>query len=52
MDHRAHVRQVLEIIQKNQLVVKLEKCQLPHQVVAYLGHVICEVDPNKGAGGK
>lgn len=39
-EHLSHVRQVFEILHKEQWKVKLSKCAFGQQSVAYLGHVI------------
>lgn len=36
----AHLAQVLEILKKHQLFVKLQKCSFAQKEVNYLGHVI------------
>jgi len=39
-DHRQHVREVLELLRKNQLYAKASKCELFKSRVEFLGHVI------------
>ena len=39
-DHRRHVREVLELLRKNQLYAKASKCELFKSRVEFLGHVI------------
>jgi hypothetical protein len=41
-EHREHLREVLEILRKNQLYAKLQKCQLFKRSVTFLGHVLNE----------
>ena len=38
--HLLHVREVLSILQKHQLVVNQKKCHLGRTSVKYLGHII------------
>ena len=50
-EHKCHVRQVLELLRKDQWKVKLSKCAFGQSKVAYLGHVISAqgvaTDPSK-----
>ena len=39
-EHRAHLRQVLQILQDNQLYAKLSKCSFGQSSVAFLGHTL------------
>jgi hypothetical protein len=41
-EHREHLREVLEILRKNQLYAKPQKCQLFKRSVTFLGHVLDE----------
>jgi hypothetical protein len=41
-DHRRHVREVLELLRKNQLYAKASKCELIKSSVEFLGHMIDE----------
>ena len=41
-DHRRHVREVLELLRKNQLYAKASKCELIKSRVEFLGHMIDE----------
>lgn len=41
-EHKQHLRQVLDILRKNQLYAKLPKCQLFKRSVNFLGHVLDE----------
>lgn len=38
--HRAHLREVLSILQTHNLFVRREKCQFGQDSINYLGHVI------------
>jgi hypothetical protein len=38
--HLVHLRQVFELLQKDQWLVKLSKCRFAQESIAYLGHVI------------
>ncbi|KAL0351494.1 UNVERIFIED_CONTAM: Retrovirus-related Pol polyprotein from transposon [Sesamum calycinum] len=42
-DHLVQLRQTLEVLRRNQLLVKRNKCQFGQRQVEYLGHVITEV---------
>lgn len=42
MEHKHHVREVLDILRENQLYAKLSKCQLFQSSVTFLGHVLSE----------
>lgn len=50
-EHLSHIRQVLEILRKEQWKVKLSKCDFAKQSISYLGHVIStegvSTDPSK-----
>lgn len=50
-EHLEHIRQVFEILKKEQLYCKLAKCEFMKEKVAYLGHIINEhgvqPDPSK-----
>ncbi|XP_024019017.1 uncharacterized protein LOC112090912 [Morus notabilis] len=50
-EHWRHLERVFKILEKNQLVVKKEKCSLAKSEVHYLGHIICvgevKADPTK-----
>ncbi|XP_062153129.1 uncharacterized protein LOC133861362 [Alnus glutinosa] len=50
-EHRLHLREVLGILQTNQLFVRREKCQFGQGSVSYLGHMISSqgvaMDPEK-----
>lgn len=50
-DHKKHVKQVLQTLQDNKLLVEPEKCQFYTQKVTFLGHVITpgkvQMDPEK-----
>jgi hypothetical protein len=50
-EHKCHVRQVLELLRKDQWKVKLSKCAFGQSQVSYLGHVISArgvaTDPTK-----
>ena len=39
-EHLRHIRQVLEILQREQLYCKLPKCEFMRREVTYLGHII------------
>lgn len=41
-EHKEHLHQVLEILRKNHLYAKLQKCQLFKRSVTFLGHVLDE----------
>jgi hypothetical protein len=41
-EHREHLREVLEILRKNRLYAKPQKCQLFKRSVTFLGHVLNE----------
>ncbi|XP_019170443.1 PREDICTED: uncharacterized protein LOC109166012 [Ipomoea nil] len=49
--HWEHLREVLDIMKKNQLLAKLSKCSFAKKEVEYLGHIISEnglqTDPGK-----
>ncbi|XP_019153739.1 PREDICTED: uncharacterized protein LOC109150304 [Ipomoea nil] len=49
--HWKHLKEVLEIMKENQLLVKLSKCSFAKKEVEYLGHIISEeglqTDPGK-----
>jgi len=40
IEHRKHVKEVLNILRKNELYAKLPKCQLFQSKVTFLGHVL------------
>jgi hypothetical protein len=48
-DHIKHVDKVLQILENNQLYVKISKCSFGKQEVEYLGHIVSregvKVDP-------
>nr|XP_040252089.1 uncharacterized protein LOC109754163 [Aegilops tauschii subsp. strangulata] len=50
-DHLAHLRQVLELLRRDQWMVKRSKCEFGQQQLSYLGHVISNqgvaTDPTK-----
>jgi hypothetical protein len=50
-EHRAHLREVLSILQTHNLFVRREKCQFGQDSISYLGHVISSqgvaMDPEK-----
>lgn len=50
-EHVQHVRQVLELLQRDQWQVKMSKCVFAQRKLKYLGHVISEngvaTDPAK-----
>jgi hypothetical protein len=50
-DHLKHIRQVFEILRKEQLYCKLPKCEFMKTEISYLGHIIDEQgvhpDPRK-----
>jgi hypothetical protein len=50
-EHLSHLRQVLELLARDQWQVKLSKCRFAQQSIAYLGHVISAAgvatDPEK-----
>lgn len=50
-DHLNHLRQVLELLARDQWQVKLSKCRFAQQSISYLGHVISAggvaTDPGK-----
>jgi len=50
-DHLCHLRQVLDLLSRDQWQVKLSKCRFAQQSIAYLGHVISAMgvatDPSK-----
>lgn len=50
-EHVQHVRQVLELLQRDQWQVKMSKCVFAQRQLKYLGHVISEngvaTDPAK-----
>lgn len=50
-EHIKHINAVLQVMEKNQLVVRLKKCAFGLSSVAYLGHVISSdgvaTDPSK-----
>lgn len=50
-EHRAHLREVLSILQTHNLFVRQEKCQFGQDSISYLGHVISSqgvaMDPEK-----
>lgn len=50
-EHLQHLEKVLSVLQKEQLCVKLSKCQFAVSQVEYLGHIISgegvSTDPNK-----
>jgi len=52
-EHLIHIRQVLELLLKDQWKVKLSKCAFTQRQIAYLGHIISEAgvatDPSKVA---
>jgi hypothetical protein len=52
-EHIHHLRQVLQILQREQWYIKLTKCSFAKQQIAYLGHVISPngvaTDPTKVA---
>lgn len=39
-DHLHHLHQVLELLAKDQSVVKLKKCQFAKREIHYLGHIL------------
>jgi Reverse transcriptase (RNA-dependent DNA polymerase) len=41
-EHKLHVREVLEILRKNQLHAKMSKCEFGTTQIEYLGHIISE----------
>ena len=49
--HLVHLRQVFELLQQDQWLVKLSKCRFAQESIAYLGHVISadgvSTDPSK-----
>lgn len=51
--HAAHLKQVLEVLQSNQLYLKATKCSFGQSSLEYLGHVISDqgvaTDPAKTA---
>ena len=53
-EHRAVVRQVLQILRENKLTCKPEKCEFETRETEYLGHIIgdgvVKMDPAKVAG--
>ena len=50
-DHARHLRLVLDVLRKNQLHVKLSKCEFWRSEVKYLGHIVgsdgIRMDPKK-----
>ena len=50
-NHDTHLRVVLETLRKEQLYVKLRKCEFSLNEVSFLGHIVSKerirVDPNK-----
>lgn len=40
IEHRKHVKEVLDILRRNELYAKLPKCQLFQSEVTFLGHVL------------
>jgi hypothetical protein len=50
-EHLQHLRQVLQLLAKDQWVVKLKKCQFAKQEIHYLGHILSSrgvhTDPTK-----
>jgi hypothetical protein len=50
-EHLHHLHQVLELLSKDQWVVKLKKCQFAKQQIHYLGHILSangiQTDPTK-----
>jgi hypothetical protein len=50
-EHIKHVDKVLQILENNQLYVKMSKCAFGKQEVEYLGHIVShegvKVDPQK-----
>lgn len=41
-DHVKHLRKVIQVLQKNQLYIKREKCELTQHEVHFLGHIISQ----------
>ena len=39
-DHKIHLAQVLELLQKHQLYANYKNCEFGKNQVAYLGHII------------
>ena len=52
-EHLLHIRQVLQLLSENQLLIKQSKCSFALQELEYLGHVISaagvSTDPSKVA---
>jgi hypothetical protein len=50
-EHEKHLRQVLEVLRKNQLYGKIEKCDFFKDSIEYLGHIVSadgiKTDPSK-----
>ena len=51
MEHESHLQDVLQILRREKLYVKLNKCEFWLQSMSFLGHVISQdgvfVDPKK-----
>lgn len=49
--HILHLRQVFELLNRDQWLVKLSKCHFAQESIAYLGHVVSaagvSTDPSK-----
>jgi hypothetical protein len=50
-DHITHVKQVLDVLRKEQLFLKLSKCEFGKTSLIYLGHIVgggkLKIDPSK-----
>ncbi len=50
-DHVMHVRKVLDVLKKNQLFLKMSKCEFQKTSLAYLAHIVgggaLRIDPAK-----
>jgi hypothetical protein len=51
MEHKQHLRSVLQVLRKNKLYAKLDKCEFWLKEIVFLGHVISAegifMDPRK-----
>ena len=50
-EHVLHVKRVLDVLKKEQLFLKMSKCELRNTFLVYLGHIVGEgelrIDPSK-----
>lgn len=50
-EHKWHLKEVLQLLQKNNLVINRKKCSFGSERIEYLGHIVSrrgvEVDPRR-----